>query len=187
LNKIKDFWPLNPWRIVIFCQEQLDVFKAVMDARPSPFIAYLDATGSLIQPHGHKRIYLYSLSAYINIEGIKALPLLEWISDNHSAKTISDTISFWCEKNEAEDFCPDIVTTDFSLAMMNAVASSFNKKTLNNQIACQWLLMQNEKRTNCNITILRLCANHLMHMVARRMRLLNVPKKVCFHYIYEVK
>ena len=138
----------------------------------------MDATGSMIKSSG-KRILIYSLCSQIPENSIKCLPILEWLTDVHDGFNIAQVIKDW--KRTADLFfeMPQIVVSDFSWANLHAISDAFNGNSLEEQMSKQWKAI----KTNVDLkTIVRLCANHLMHMVCRRLKALNVSKKVKFKF-----
>ena len=119
----------------MYCEEQLNAYVKAQTETPRQW--FLDATGSLIKPHGKKVIYVYSLTGSVPIAGVKALPILEWISDRHNTATITDIVQNWFQRASCLLEKPDLVTTDFSWALMCTVTSVFNNNSLTEQLNLQ--------------------------------------------------
>ena len=105
----------------MFCQEQLEIVKKL----EKPFVAHFDATGSLIRENG-KRILIYALCAMVPLHKIKALPILEFVSDEHDRKAIKVPLNLWKEEALKIIELPEILITDFSWALLHSVSESFN-------------------------------------------------------------
>jgi len=152
----------------------------VLEATKQTFIVHLDATGSLIHGQGHT--YLYSLVASIKLDKIKAFPLLEFISQKHDKFTITEALGDWEIRTRAQLPRPEIIVTDFSWALLHAVSESFQKKPLKEAINNQFLSMHQNKG---GYTIMRLCSNHLMHAICRKLKPECLSQKVLtllYHY-----
>ena len=116
-----------------------------MDKFSGNFIAHLDATGSIIKESG-RRIYLYALCAKIPVPKIKALPLLQWISDRHDSRTIKSFLCSWIDTIGDILPFPSIIVSDMSWANMNAIARAFNGQTLCELINDQWQQMHGKNK-----------------------------------------
>ena len=142
-----------------------------------PLIFFIDSTGSVVEEYG-KRVYLYSLCANSPLPNTKCFPLLEWISNAHDTSTISWVISKWRAGAKSSLRQPHILVSDMSFAILNAAALSFNSCSLRDQLNIQWQNVKKEEEAS--FTILRLCANHFMHLVARKAYAINSNKNVYF-------
>jgi len=163
--------------VSFYCEAQLKAAgRAQALTEASHF--FLDSTGSIIKPHGRKTIYIYSLCSFVPIESVKAIPILEWLSDTHDTATISKVMEKWKPHATLHIQPPQIITTDFSFALMAAAVQTFTKNSLSDQLQAQWVLMTHETVQNIPLTILRLCDNHFIHMISRRLKMECVSKKV---------
>ena len=153
-------------------------FRKAQLLNEKPCQLFIDATGSIIKPHGQKVIYVYSLSGAIPISKVKSLPILEWISDRHNIATITNVLTTWKTKCQHLLPKPAIVTTDFSWALMTSVCFSFNENSVLEQIRIQWVMMTHGTIDSSGTVILRLCANHFIKMVSRRLSAMDVSRKV---------
>jgi len=137
------------------------------------YYLHLDATGSVIRQKS--RIYLYMGVVAINEKHVPAFPVFQWLSENHDQQSIKDSLTCWIDKNSEINRKPDIVVTDQSWALLHGVSKAFNNMSLKAQISAQWRIMIGSSEA---ITILRLCANHYMHTIARRLRNMQLTTKV---------
>ena len=83
----------TPWPISFYFEEQLLSFRKAQLLNEMPCQLFIDATGSIIKPHGQKIIYVYSLSGATPILKLKSLWILKWISDRHNIATITNVLT----------------------------------------------------------------------------------------------
>jgi len=164
----------TPKLIVLFCEEQWDAFNSVRASHPHATVFHFDATGSLLKEH-KKRVLLYSLCAYIQLPNIKALPLLEFLSDRHDAKTIKTVLDNWRAKSAAVYCSPSYIVSDMSWALLKATAESFNGLSLKEQLNAQWLALTDESSVN---VFLRFCVNHFVHLITRKIAHIPIKTQV---------
>ena len=144
-------------------------------SKKSCFTAFIDATGSLLNNEG-RRTLIYSLCGFVPFRSVKCLPLLEWFSASHDGLSIAVVIEEWLKASSGLLKKPDIIVCDFSWALLFAVSKAFNNKSIEEQLNAQWEMLQGRQ---CDLTVVRLCANHLIHMLKRRLTALNSSRKVC--------
>lgn len=125
----------------------------------------IDATGSLVKslskPDGSKAsILLYQ--AVASLDG-KILPIFQMISERHDTNILTYWMREWRRSSVP---CPKQVVTDFSLALLNAVALSFNNTDLKTYINdCMSMLLRFEKLKP--VCIIRIDIAHLIKLVCR--------------------
>jgi len=156
-------------------QRQQDLLISLKETSSEPLIFHLDATGSVIR-HG-TNTYLYSMCAKVPLHKIKALPLVEWLSESHSSSTISSSLQFWREKIEDLYEAPEYFVTDFSWAMLHGIAQSLIQLPLNVVLLQQWQALIGMRSSDLS-TFLRLCCNHFIHALCRRLKNKPIGKEV---------
>ena len=135
---------------------------------------HLDATGNLISATG-KRMLLYTLIASVYLHKIKCLVLLECLSDAHDQMTVASVLQQWYHKSVKFLPSPSLIVTDMSWALMHGISLAFGSRNLKSQIIRQWNMIFNP---NISGFILRLCANHLIQIVCRRLKKSNAKQEV---------
>ena len=111
----------------------------------------------------------------IHYHKVPGLPVLQWVSDKHDRKSIAASLNMWEMSVRGLLSKPHIVVSDFSWAILHGVSEALNKRQLKEQIAVQWSLMTG---TSEKCVILRLCANHYMHSICRRIKTLQIASTV---------
>lgn len=159
--------------IVCHCERQLSTIKAVLDSNKQPLILHLDATGSIIR--ACSKTFLFSLCAQINIKKIKAFPLIEWLSSKHDRFSIAERLMSFEFKMRSILPKPSLIVSDFSWALLHAISEGFCKKSIKQQLVCQWHSMIGQNKCE---TIIRMCANHLIAAFIRRINVYNLPREV---------
>jgi len=164
---------IDPFYVLLFMQRQMDCLRSVKDHLDSPIIFHVDATGSILR--GGPSIYLYSICVQINIRGVKCLPLFEFLSKKHDNEFISMQINKWIQTFGKNFVWPHVIVTDFSWALLHAVATAFLKSSIRIVLVDQWVALYSDLEINC---IIRLCSNHLIHAISRRLRPMSLNKEV---------
>jgi len=141
---------------------QMDIYKDIVKLNHSISI---DATGSLVQKIDQKNkrsgpIFLYQAVAS-GISGI--VPLFQMLSEKHDANIIQYWMSEWLRCGGK---IPHEVITDFSFALLNAVARAFNSCSLPQyiKICLKYLNCEQVTMPLCRI---RLDIAHIIKMIAR--------------------
>lgn len=123
----------DPFVVTIFSDKQMKVIHNLMKAGVE-IVLHVDATGSVVaQPDGiDTKVYYYVASVALTIQDEEEkllFSVMEMISSSHDAFTISTWFdNFSSEFHKKYDCYPlfhDFVT-DFSFAILNAAAKSFN-------------------------------------------------------------
>jgi len=148
--------------------------KRVLNTSDGIFQLHIDATGSLIKNSGRKTL-LYSVVAKIPLPHVKAVCLLEWLTERHNRSSIGTVLQQWYYVANKILPCPDLVICDWSWALLHAASITFGEQNLRMQIITQWNSMLTGVFRGF---VLRLCANHLIHMVSRRLKQFSTSKKV---------
>ena len=157
-----------------YCEDQIKLAHSIVNKYPHSPVWHFDATGSIIKESG-KRILLYSLCAHVNLPNIKCLALLEFLSDAHDAATIKSILLQWIDQCGKLIRHPKVIVSDQSWAILNACAKAFNNKSILEQISAQWQCLLGNP---AELVILRLCANHYISLVCRKISHLKVTPKV---------
>lgn len=141
---------------------QIDIYKDIVKSN-SPIS--IDATGSLVQKIVRKNqrsgaIFLYQAVAP-GISGI--VPLFQMLSEKHNANIIQYWMSEWLRCGGK---IPHEVITDFSFALLNAVARAFNSCSLAQYIkTCVKYL--NHEGVAMPICRIRLDIAHIIKMITK--------------------
>jgi len=167
----------SPQLSVFYSEVQIRTIQSVLSKTNDAFELYFDATGSLIRK-SNKRIYLYSIVARVPLKCVQSLPLLEWFSDSHDQDTIGSVLEGWLSKANRLMPSPHLIVSDFSWAQLHALSNKFFLISLEELLERQWEAFFNKKEVPC---ALLLCANHLMHMICRRLKTMNIKNNVCLY------
>ena len=92
-------------------------------------ILFVDATGSIIEKKGLKRISLYSLSKCNPFGKTTPVPLCELVLSRHTAGAISRLLIILQEKERhifGRNISPVAIMSDYSIAILSPVVSVFN-------------------------------------------------------------
>jgi len=137
---------------------------------------HFDATGTLVPSVEGKRVFLYSLVAPTNSPNVPCLPVLEFLSNSHSAQTISEVLFGW--RLIYEKICgrPTTVVTDFSFALTNSVAMAFNNFTIAEQLCHQWECLKKGQKPE--FLVIQLCVSHFMKSICQKFSKITMPKNV---------
>ena len=133
----------------------------------------MDATGNLITSYG-KKMLLYTLIAHVPLHKVKGLVLLEWLADAHDRMTVTSVLQSWRQKSIKFLPSPSLVITDMSWALMHGICLAFGSRSLKSQLIRQWHMIFNK---NISGFVMRLCANHLIQIVCRRLKNCSAKKK----------
>lgn len=144
---------------------QMDIYKDII--KSNHFIS-IDATGSIVQKiHRQNQksgaIFLYQAVA----SGVNEIvPLFQMLSEKHDANIIQYWLGEWLRSGGT---VPNEVITDFSFALLNAVAGAFNNCNLSNYIKlCLKCLNYNkDAKTIVPKCFIRLDIAHIIKMIAR--------------------
>ena len=81
----------DPLICLMFCEDQLLLAKKIINGEK--YTLHLDATGSLLrQNKNEKRIFLYSFVLPYSFKDEPCLPLVEWVTNNHTALNLSSLL-----------------------------------------------------------------------------------------------
>jgi len=161
----------DPFFITFYTEEQLKLLKGNL-------ILYFDATGSIFKKWQgfSKRMLLYSLVVEHDHTGEPCAPVAEMISCDHTTEALSHFLfglRLDCNRLQSRlglaSFPVELVVTDFSWAMIHAVFHSLNDALTVEKYLHLTHKSLAERDEWCPVTGVFLCANHVIHIVARKM------------------
>ena len=188
-QKIKGFIQArgnSPFFVTMYTEEQI----LLLTGKSCP-ILYFNATGSIFKKWQgfSKRMLLYSLVTPNSHVNEPAIAIAEMISDTHTTEMISHFLfSFRMDVNRVrsrglQPFPAQLVITDFSWAIIHAVFHSFSlHMNINNYLLVTYNALANKKKWE-NCTGVFLCANHVIHIVARKFK--SMEKNLVKTFIQE--
>lgn len=157
---------LDKFFVIYFSPEQLFLYQRYNRKIDKTGMLSIDATGSLIRnikkPDGSMQ-FLYLYQAVIPFKG-KILPVLQMVSEKHDTNILSYWLREWLRCGGS---CPKEVVIDYSFALLNAVALSFNNCDLNTYVENCMIVLQDTNYTNIPKCIIRIDIAHLIKMVCR--------------------
>lgn len=182
-NKIKGFIQRrgsNPFYAIMYTQEQLKLLNE------NGIILYFDATGSIFKKWQgfEKRMLLYSLILRNRHKGEPPVPIAEMICNDHTTEMISHMLftlrmdlSRLHGRSGLSVFPVELIVTDFSWALIHSALQFLNNgMNVDSYLESTYNSLVNEAPwTKC--TGVFLCANHVVHIVARKLNSLkNINK-----------
>jgi hypothetical protein len=136
-------------------------------------IWYIDATGGVLKRvKGQNKVLLYSVVMHDKVHK-KIIPVAEFFSTGHDAKTIASYLLLI--KDELEKSIPKrnfqyapIIVTDFSWGLINAVVKTLNNCNFDTYINwCADIILKKQIwKFNIMQSIIVLCYSHFLKMSA---------------------
>lgn len=155
---------ITPFTIYLGIPEQIQLLISFPN-----LTLHFDATGSVVRkPYAYsKRVYYYAGVVCISH---KIYPLLEIITNHHTAASLSDSLkhfkNLWCSSNIRWSPFKE-VTTDWSWASINAILLAWNDLTVLDYLK---ICHRNINSSNqLEITPVYTCYPHFMKMVSRKL------------------
>ncbi len=171
----------DPFVVMIFSDEQMKVIHDLMKEGVQ-IVLHVDATGSVVaQPDGiDTKVYYYVASVALTIQDEEEkllFPVMEMISSSHDAFTISTWFNHFSsefyKKYDCHPLFHDFVT-DFSFAILNAAAKSFNGTDLIDLINKIYEVIT-ATNPSCPPSLLKflihICCNHFMKTTTKDINL----------------
>lgn len=130
----------------------------------------IDATGTLAKPINNANgesntIYLYQI---VQSEEATIALIAQMISEMHDV----NMISYWLGEFLKEAPTPDGAVSDYSLALLNAICLSFNKRTLKTYVADCFRAINNVVLQHPLCTYIRVDIAHLMSIPCKQIVLM---------------
>ncbi|XP_063229349.1 uncharacterized protein LOC134534752 isoform X1 [Bacillus rossius redtenbacheri] len=167
-----------PLGVLMFSKDQFDVIKKY---KKDISVLFLDATGSVVRRPTTFKSAIYYYAGVVNISGT-VLPLLEFISAQHSAAAISNYLIKFkrCILKEVGSWPVfNKVVVDYSFALMKAIMLGWNEITLARYLKVTHNLCQtNDDSALHSLVTVHICCSHFVHLIARQLKKNNTPKKV---------
>jgi len=157
---------LDKFYVIYFSPEQLFLYKQFVRQTEKTGILSIDATGSLIKSikkPDDSTDFVFLYQAVVPYK-TKILPVLQMISTKHDTNILTYWLREWLRAGAS---CPREVVTDYSFALLNAVALAFNSYDLNVYVEKCVKILQNNDHINTVKCILRIDIAHLIKSVCR--------------------
>lgn len=150
---------LDKFFVIYFSPEQLFLYQKFNREEPKIGMLSIDATGSLVKnikkPDGTTNfVFLYQAVVPLKL---KILPVAQMISEKHNTNILTYWLREWVRCGAA---CPKEVVTDYSFALLNAVAFAFNNCNLHTYVESCIKLLQNNDSSYVPKCILRIDIAH---------------------------
>lgn len=174
---------LDPFYIMYWSKEQITLYKILNRSNNSYFT--MDATGSiakkLSKPDGTKSAHLFLYQCVIVPKDKRGIPIFQMISTKQDAALLT---YFLLEIRRAGATVPPVVITDFSRAILVALARAFaDCADLNHYLQrCYHVVMENNEAALPG-SYLRLDVSHLIKIGSNWECLRKLPKKVRQFYL----
>ncbi|KAK5649972.1 hypothetical protein RI129_001001 [Pyrocoelia pectoralis] len=144
-----------PLHVCLFSKRQLQILS-----QNGKSTLHFDATGSLVRDLNFnrqgKRIFYYA--GVIQVNGT-ILPMLELITNAHGTESITSFLTNW--------------------ASINSIINSFNQMSVSNYLNLVYnYLIENNMTSMNGVVRINICCAHFMHIIVRRVKSMNVGKKV---------
>jgi len=156
---------LDKFFVIYFSPEQLFLYKQFNRQGDKTSMLSIDATGSLIKSikkPDESTDFVLLYQAVVPYK-TKILPILQMISTKHDTNILTYWLREWLRAGAS---CPREVVTDYSFALLNAVALAFNNCDLNMYVENCMEILQNKDRARINTVkcILRIDIAHLIKL-----------------------
>ena len=174
------FLAIQPFQCHMYLREQLQSY--IQANKGHNAVLYFDATGSIVQkiPGQNHRIFLYSMVMQNPIEGRSALPIAEFLSNDHHSSEIRHFLGVFCNnvKQLSSNYVPRQVETDLSWAMIQGVLQAFNEHNAKAYLDYIWDVIHKdhtikEMKTK---TFVHTCSAHMLQVFIRTLSLKKVEK-----------
>lgn len=157
---------LDKFFVIYFSPEQLLLYQQFNRQTQKAGLLSIDATGSVVKkikkPDGSTN-FLFLYQAVVPFKS-KILPVLQMLSEKHDANILTYWLREWLRSGA---ICPKEVVTDYSFALLNAVALAFNNCDLSTYIENCLTILQNNDRNISIKCIIRIDIAHLIKLVCR--------------------
>lgn len=158
---------LDKFFVIYFSPEQLLLYQQFHRQTQKAGILSIDATGSVVKkikkPDGSTN-FLFLYQAVVPFKS-KILPVVQMISEKHDTNILTYWLREWLRSGA---ICPKEVVTDYSFALLNAVALAFNNCDLGTYVEnCLTILQNNDYNNNFPKCIIRIDIAHLIKLVCR--------------------
>jgi len=134
------------------------------ESASKPIVAHFDATGSILSKFNGRPVFYYCLLANSQWCDEPPFPLLDFLTNNHTARNLKDIVSKFARDALDQHLEINTVVTDFSWSLLQSVCRSFNNTTVVDQIKRQWnVIWGNDESIS---TFIRLCTSHYLHSIS---------------------
>ena len=152
-------------------------------------IWFFDATGNVHKNiNGQKKPFLYTIAFHDKKKKI-ILPVVDFITTAHDQYNIEKFLNIFKSKIN-NDLTANIIVTDMSWALMNAVMNSFNKCDISTYLEwCYNVVFKNCSNQSYNSTnnkqlILYLCSTHFLKNIIKKSKKVNVNEEIRKSFIF---
>ncbi|OXA49610.1 CXXC-type zinc finger protein 1 [Folsomia candida] len=136
-----------PFTVLLYTQKQINIFKKVL-AWNSDIVFYLDASGKVSSalPVGldQTRQFYYALVIKLPLGDAPLIPVVEFVTNSHSAVTISTQLRYFLEQVRSQTSIKKSgcgirrIETDDSMAMISACTTALEVGTVLNYLKIAW-------------------------------------------------
>ena len=184
-NMIKDDKPfiqdigLSPFYVFYWSPDCINIYDNLCKKN----VVFIDATGSVTKSTNKRTLY-YEVAVHNSSD--TSFPVAGMVTDTHHEDQISKFIcSFMSavKRDKGRELPPLRISTDNSLAVINASLRAFNLETLSEYLLRCWNILNGTAAgNNFQKSILHLCLSHNMKSFKRLCK--NLPKKNHRHRMY---
>ena len=178
----------SPFISVCFKEDQLRMFREKVKLGEG--VLYLDATGSVVRRTNNKTKPVFYYAAVV--KGTKPndppIPVFEMLSNDQSSTAIILGLSKFKQESirlfHRWGPCqPMRVEVDFSWPLINAALLVFNQENVSSYLTKAWNFKTN-KVSKENITVVHICAAHLLKRFRDKVSKLTVDKGLGEYFTY---
>lgn len=174
---------LDPFYVMYWTKEQLTMYKLINRSKNVYFT--MDATGSIAKklsiPDGTKSAHLFLYQSVIVPEDKRGIPVFQMISSKQDASLLT---YFLLEIRRAGATVPSVIITDFSRAILVALARAFaDCAHLKNYLQRCYEVAINNNEMALPASYLRLDVSHVIKIISNWECLRYVPNKVRQFYL----
>jgi len=174
---------LDPFYVMYWSKEQMTLYKIINRSKNAYFT--MDATGSIAKklsiPDGTKSAHLFLYQCVIVPEDKRGIPVFQMISAKQDASLLT---YFLLEIRRAGAAVPSVIVTDFSRAILVALARAFaDCADLKHYLQrCYEIVIMN-KEVALPGSYLRLDVSHIIKIISNWKCLQHLPNKVRQFYL----
>ena len=155
------------------CESQIDLFLRYSDRHVS-----VDATGNITRSTDTKRKQFYYSIVYRNMLNNEIMPVMQSICSNHDISNLSNIFNLFSRElkiSSNKNNPVELITIDFSFALMNAISLAFNGCSL-------YLYLEQAYRKfvlnePINLTVIASCSVHIFKFVCDKLKVCSKEAK----------
>ena len=169
----------EPFHVVFYCQQQVQLY--VDSCKAGNATLHVDATGCVVRNiRGQKRALYYCV-----VLGDCSIPVFDAVTTRHTSEWLQSLLMMFNASvrrvNHGRLVTPRFVVTDFSFALITACLGAFNGgMQLDRYLRLTYQLMQKTGTGGDadSVTVLCVCAAHMLKMLSMRLRRKESRKEV---------